>query len=205
MRTAGQGPGGFEKRDGAMKPGQDLVLVGYAGLEGTRAAFRLKKEELKNRFPVSFLEELEREDSFSAETWLKEALLSKDNPITAFEYAAEGGILAALWNISGIFCAGIDVDLRAIPMRQVTVEVCEALELNPYRLQCGNCVILAVDRGGQLVRQLRQEQIPAAVIGAVIPGDARRIRHEEESAGYLERPQPDELEKLKQRLSDGPQ
>ena len=24
MRTAGQGPGGFEKRDGFIKPGQDL-------------------------------------------------------------------------------------------------------------------------------------------------------------------------------------
>ena len=25
MRTAGQGPGGFEKRDGFIKPGQDLT------------------------------------------------------------------------------------------------------------------------------------------------------------------------------------
>ena len=199
MRTAGQGPGGFEKRDGAMIPGQDLVLAGYAGLHGTRKAYQLKKEDLKDRFPPYFLEELEREDSFSVEKWLNEVLVSEDNQITAFEYAAEGGILAALWNISGIFCAGIDVDLRAIPMRQVTIEVCEALELNPYRLLCGNCVILSADRGGQLVRRLRQAQIPAAVIGAVIPKDARRIRHDEESAGYLERPQPDELEKLLHR------
>ena len=29
MRTAGQGPGGFEKRDGFIKPGQDLVVAGY--------------------------------------------------------------------------------------------------------------------------------------------------------------------------------
>ena len=28
MRTAGQGPGGFEKRDGFIKPGQDLVVAG---------------------------------------------------------------------------------------------------------------------------------------------------------------------------------
>ena len=32
MRTAGQGPGGFEKRDGFIKPGQDLVVAGFAGL-----------------------------------------------------------------------------------------------------------------------------------------------------------------------------
>ena len=34
MRTAGQGPGGFEKRDGFIKPGQDLVVAGFAGLAG---------------------------------------------------------------------------------------------------------------------------------------------------------------------------
>ena len=36
MRTAGQGPGGFEKRDGSIKPSQDLVVNGYAGMAGTR-------------------------------------------------------------------------------------------------------------------------------------------------------------------------
>ena len=49
MRTAGQGPGGFEKRDGFMRPGQDLVMAGYAGFTGTvkiggislKRAFRL--------------------------------------------------------------------------------------------------------------------------------------------------------------------
>ena len=34
MRTAGQKTGGFEKRDGQMKPGQELVLAGSVGLAG---------------------------------------------------------------------------------------------------------------------------------------------------------------------------
>ena len=54
----------------------------------------------------------------------------KNSSFTAFEYAGEGGVLAALWNFSGVFHAGIDVDLRQLPMKQVTVEVCEFFELN---------------------------------------------------------------------------
>ena len=47
MRTAGQGPGGFEKRDGFIKPGQDLVVAGFAGLAGTRQIFQKKREKLE--------------------------------------------------------------------------------------------------------------------------------------------------------------
>mgnify|MGYP000376295120 CR=1 FL=1 len=47
MRTAGQGPGGFEKRDGFIKPGQDLVVAGFAGLAGTRQIFQEKRENWK--------------------------------------------------------------------------------------------------------------------------------------------------------------
>ena len=47
MRTAGQGPGGFEKRDGFIKPGQDLVVAGFAGLAGIRLIFQKKKENWK--------------------------------------------------------------------------------------------------------------------------------------------------------------
>ena len=34
------------------------------------------------------------------------------------------------------------------------------------------------------------------MIGCVTKGIARQIRHGEETAGYLERPQPDEIRKL---------
>ena len=182
MRTAGQGPGGFEKRDGFIKPGQDLVVAGFAGLAGTRQIFQKKREKLEGHFAPSFLRCLE--------------LKQKNCPVTAWEYAGEGGILTAVWNLSGIYNVGVDIDLRMIPMKQAVVEVCEIFEVNPYRLFSENCVILACDRGGQMVRSLSAQGIPAAVIGSAEKGIARVIRHGEETAGYLERPRADELSRI---------
>lgn len=195
MRTAGQGPGGFEKRDGHINPGQELIFAGSAGLAGARRILEAKKEILSRRFAPSFLREL-KEEEYSVKSWLDQATAEKNSPVTAWEFAGEGGVLAALWNFSGIYCTGLDVDLRLFPVHQAAIEVCELFELNPYRLYSENCVLLAADSGSRLVRELKQAGIPAAVIGWAEKGIARKLRHGEETAGYLERPQPDELLKL---------
>ena len=133
MRTAGQGPGGFEKRDGFMRPGQDLVMAGHAGFAGTVKIGSEKRDVLNGRFSPVFLRCLDETEPYSVEQWIKREQKEEPCSFTAYEYAGEGGVLAALWNLSGIFNAGIDVDLRSMPMRQITVEICELFELNPYR------------------------------------------------------------------------
>lgn len=196
MRTAGQGPSGFEKREGFMKAGQELIMAGFAGLAGTRSIWEYKREELETRFPPIFLDTLEQGTGYSVKQWMEHELLQKNGSVTAWEYAGEGGVLAALWNLSGIYSVGFTVDLRAMPIRQITVEVCELYGLNPYRLLSCNCVLMSADRGGQTVKRLEAEGIPSAVIGQVDRGITRQIRREE-GAGCLERPKPDELLKIR--------
>ena len=112
-----------------------------------------------------------------------------------WEPAGEGGILTAIWNLTGAYETGVKFYLRQIPMRQETVEVCERLELNPYRLYSRGCVLLTADNGGQLVRILAEKHIPAQVIGRVNKGIAREMIVQE-GRGFLERPQPDEITKV---------
>ena len=171
-------------------------MAGYAGFAGTVKIGAEKRDFLKTRFSPMFLRCLDETEPYSVEQWIKREQKEEHCSFTAYEYAGEGGVLAALWNLSGIFNVGIDADLRCMPVRQVTVEVCELFELNPYRLYSGNCAVLVSDRGGQLVRRLREEGIPAGVIGSVAEGSARQIRHGQEGAGFLERPRPDELTKI---------
>ena len=114
---------------------------------------------------------------------------------TAWEYIEEGGILAALWNLSGAYGQGITFSLLKFPVRQEIIEVCELLDLNPYRLWSGECVLMAADHGEDLVANLAADGIRAKVIGKVEKGIARKMTGVG-GTGYLERPQPDEIYKL---------
>lgn len=183
------------------RPGQDLIMAGLAGLAGTREIACLHKEKLDRRFSPVFLEEQlsgqeEEEKAFGQVVCGGAARPVLEREISAWEAVGEGGVLAALWNLSGVFNAGIEFDLRRIPIRQATVEICELYGLNPYRLRSGGGFVAAADNGGRAVRALEAAGIPAAVIGSVIPGTARRMSHGGESAGFLERPQPDEYDKI---------
>lgn len=71
MRTAGQGPGGFEKRDGFMNPGQDLVMAGFTGLAGTRRIGQYKREELEAHFSPMFLRCLDQAEDISVKQWME--------------------------------------------------------------------------------------------------------------------------------------
>ena len=60
-----------------------------------------------------------------------------------------------------------EMDLRKLPIRQETVEVCEVLGLNPYILMSSGSMLITTDDGFGLVRKLEQAGIHAAVVGKV--------------------------------------
>lgn len=176
---------------GLLQAGQDLVVAGYAGLAGTVKLAEAAKEELSRWFSDEYMEEIADAAPLcpvSPEFW-------RSCGAAEWEPAGEGGILTAIWNLTGAYETGVEFYLRQIPMRQETVEVCERLELNPYRLYSWGCVLLTADNGGQIVRILAEKHIPAQVIGRVNKGIAREMIVQE-GRGFLERPQPDEITKV---------
>lgn len=175
---------------GYMRAGQDLVMAGYAGLKGTRILAEEKKEILLQWFTSDYIADRvmeQRKEARSSDIW-------KDVGASEWEPVAEGGVLAALWNISGAYQTGISFGLRDIPIRQVTVEVCERFELNPYRL-LSDGMLLVADHGENLVRELSGVGISAAVIGRVTQG-IKRLIDTGEGTAYLDRPGEDELNRV---------
>ena len=164
---------------GLMRPGQNLVVAGYAGYAGTIAIVRQKREELLQWFTKGYLDRImENEDgtlSGNLERW-------KALGATECEPA-------------GAYMTGIEFSLRQIPVKQETIEVCERYDLNPYRLYSDGCLLFVTDNGGEMVLALEREGIHAAVIGRVTEGIGRIIRHGE-SSGYLDRPAEDEIHKV---------
>lgn len=177
---------------GYMEPEHDLVVAGYIARRGAAEIVKARWEELSHRFSQNYLEEV-----ISYEEIILPETFSGWNgyPISECQPVREGGILKAVWDLSGAYGMGVEFSLAKIPVRQETIEICEEYDRNPYRMYTDNCILLTAARGDRLTQRLHQEGIPAAVIGRVKKGIAREILTEE-GIGYLERPQEDELKKF---------
>lgn len=190
MRKIEREPNG----SGIFRPGQDLVAAGVIGKAGAKVVLAKKKEILASRFDSAFLTRLEAAANEKIDVTPEFLAWSG---ATEWEYIEEGGVLAALWNISGAYEQGISFSLLKIPVSQEIIEVCELFDLNPYRLRSGECVLIAADNGGHMVETLAKRGVRAAVIGRVERGIARRMTGIG-GTGFLERPQPDEILKLEE-------
>jgi len=100
---------------------------------------------------------------------------------------SRGGILAGLWEMAQEAGVGLEVDLRRIPVRQETIEICEFLGENPYELLSGGCLLMTAEDGNALAAALLGEEIPAVVIGRTTGGNDR-VLYNEGRKRYLNKP-----------------
>ena len=175
------------------KADQDIVLLKWIGLEGTFRVMREKEEELSKRFVPTFLNQIQMLES---EIFSEKALfLAKDFGVSAMHQITSGGILAALWEFAESSDVGMEVDLKKMSIKQETVEVCEYFHLNPYQLTSAGSVLIATDRGEELVSKFAEKGIQATVLGRTTVDKARVILGGEEKR-FLDRPAADELLKI---------
>lgn len=180
------------KQQEAMRPGQDLVIAGYIGIGGMRTILEHKERELLTRFSQGFIDGCRA--VCEAEPAAEE-VLCREVLATVYEAAGDGGIMAALWHLFEACGLGFEIELRALPLRQETIELCEVFDINPYRLQSDGCAVAAADNGRDLVRCLEQKGIHGVVIGKVEAGIKRQIINGDIRT-FLDRPKPDELYKI---------
>lgn len=173
------------------KPGMDIVVTKWIGIEGTSIIAKEKEEELKTRFSASFIEKAKELDAYLSV--LPEAQIAVKTGVSAMHDITEGGIFGALWEMGEASGIGLDIDVKKIPIRQETVEICEFYGINPYRLISSGSMLMASEDGNKLVRELEKAGISAAVIGKATEGKDRMIRKDEEEHSFLERPKVDEL------------
>lgn len=176
-----------------MKAGDDLVVTKWVALEGSVILAKEKEEELLQVFSPDFVHTVQDFDRYLSV--LPESRVAVEVGVHAMHDITEGGIFGALWEMAEGAGTGLDIDLKAIPIRQESIEVCEQFGVNPYLLMSSGSMLIAAENGPALVRELAKAGIHSAVIGRAALGNDRILRNGEEIR-YLDRPQTDELYKV---------
>ena len=175
------------------RPGMDILVTKWIGIEGTAILAKEKEAELSGTFPQAFVEQAKAFDQMLSV--LPEALIAVRHQVAAMHDVTEGGIFGALWEMAEASGVGLEIDLKKIPIRQETVEICEYFDLNPYELISSGCMLMAAADGNTIVRELEKSGIHAAVVGKAVKGKDRVLYAAEEKR-FLEPPKSDELYKV---------
>lgn len=173
--------------------GDDLVVTKWIGLEATTILAAGHEEDLKERFPGSLVDTARNFEQYLSV--IPESHIAMEHGVSAMHDITEGGIFGALWEMASGANLGVDIDLKKIPIRQETVEVCEYFHVNPYLIMSSGSMLIATKDGAGLVEKLEAAGIHGTVIGRTNNSNDRIIRNGEE-VRHLDKPQSDELYKV---------
>ena len=167
-------------------PGELILMCGYAGLSGACALVKEKKEILLKRFSKSYLDRDAALKILEKMPKASDILQEKGAYVLS---AREGGIFGCLFDLSKKNHLGFTVDMKKIPVIQQTIEICNCLGGNPYKLYSYGSYIASVpaEEAPEYESLLKAEEIPFAFIGVTRKG-VKKILMRGEEVRYLERP-----------------
>lgn len=183
-----------------VKAGQDIIISKWIGLEGTVRIAKEHRAELLTRYPVKMIEEAAAFERFLCV--IPDAATAGESGVCGMHDVSQGGIFGALWELAQGAGVGLEIDLKKLPVRQETIEICEFYDLNPYELSSGGCLLMTAEDGVGLAATLEKEGIPAVIVGKTTAGNDRVVFNEEERR-FLEPPKTDQLyEMMNNDISD---
>ena len=172
------------------------IVISVTGVgkakEGRVISTAEKEAALREHYSQPFIDKAKELDRYISV--LSEAATAVKSGVAAMHDVTEGGIFGALWEIAEASGVGLEIDLKKIPLKQETVEICEFFGINPYELISSGSMLMAAEDGNGLVMELEKAGIPAVVIGKATDSNDRVLLNEEERR-FLEPPKTDELYK----------
>jgi hydrogenase expression/formation protein HypE len=180
------------KSSGA-KVGDSILMTKYAGLEGTailaadfgdRLSGLIKHEELEKA--KSLIENISVVD---------EGVLCGSLKVNAMHDATEGGIMGGVWEMAEAGEVGCSIDLAKIPILPETKAICNAFELDPYKLISSGCMLISTERAEEVIETLKANNIFCTEIGKIVEKN-RTYNDLNGQINELSAPQADELYKI---------
>ncbi len=172
--------------------GQSIVMTKWAGVEGTYLMSTCLADHISEKFPVAMMQRTKGlRDMLSVQREAEIAVKSAHG-VSCMVKLEDGGVLAALWELSRVSGKGFTVDMTKIPILQETIEYANYLDINPYQMKSEGSLLIVAQDGDALAKELRQQGIPAAVIGEMMNSRDKVIVNGEDTR-YVDLPGQDAL------------
>ncbi|WP_352419396.1 AIR synthase family protein [Proteiniborus sp.] len=149
------------------KIGDKILITKTAGIEGTA----IIANELEKKLQDLISQELIDEGKLLGKD-ISVVLEGKICGLIGVPYMhdiTEGGVLGAVWETAIATKKGVKINIEAIPLKESTRKICEALGINPYRLiSSGSLVVVSpAEKVHKIQNELLQNGVKSTVIGEI--------------------------------------
>ncbi|MCS6844736.1 MAG: AIR synthase family protein [Caldilineales bacterium] len=168
-------------RSSGVRPGDSIVLVGSAAIEGTAIIARERERELLDLgFDPALVR---RSQAFLYDPGISVVraarLATQAAAVHAMHDPTEGGLATGLWEMAQASGVGLAIDFDAVPVAPETQALCDAFGLDPLGVIASGALLvaLAAEEAPRLQAELADAGLTAAVIGrAVVPEEGLTAR-----------------------------
>ena len=150
-------------------PGDDIIMTKAAAIEGTYIIASEYQEKLTG---VLTDEELAVAANLGAQiSVVREGIIAARFGATAMHDITEGGVLGAVHELCEASGVGCRLYKEKIPVLDVTRRICEALDIDVYRLIGSGSMLITTRNTGEITDALFKNGIQSAVIGKITEKD----------------------------------
>lgn len=176
-----------------IKIGDKVVITKYAGIEGTSILAKELEQKLINKLGKEKLDMAKSMDSMLSV--VQEGIVCGKIGVRYMHDITEGGVFGAIWEAAIATNKGIKVSKDLIPVKDITKEIADILDIDLYRLISSGSMLIIVEREKAPIigEELQKLNIESAVIGEII--EKGIILEENGETIDIEPPSSDELYK----------
>ncbi|AZO93191.1 AIR synthase family protein [Halocella sp. SP3-1] len=160
--------GKFVSSAGA-EPGDDIIITKGIGIEGTYILANDYYDELSKMGVKPEL--LKRACSYGDKlSVINEGIIAARMGANAMHDITEGGLYGAFEELSQATGLGFELYEDKLLLTEETAVICKMMEIEPTALISSGSMLITIENGEELIKELADNGIEAAVIGKVTPG-----------------------------------
>jgi hydrogenase maturation factor len=180
-------------------PGDRILLTKGVPIEGTAVLARELPEQLRGKISGLEIEEAQSYLFRPGISVVRDArVAAKAGKVTAMHDPTEGGLAAALWELSQACGHTLVVNLERVRIPDVAEKVCNAFMINPMETIASGALLMTAipDSVDPICKALEREGIDCMMIGSVEAGPPRVLRTTNKHLVRLPRPKRDEIARI---------